>query len=57
MNLDGESSTTVIEYADYKSVNGVLMPHKTILNAGPLTFNITVDTTEINGAVDLKDFE
>jgi hypothetical protein len=57
MNQDGESSTTVIEYADYKSVNGVLMPHKTILNAGPITFNITVETTEINGAVDLKDFE
>jgi hypothetical protein len=57
MNQGGESSTTVIEYADYKSVNGVLMPQKTILNAGPITFNITVETTEINGAVDLKDFE
>ena len=57
MNQGGESSTTVIEYADYKSVNGVLMPQKTMLNAGPITFNITVETTEINGAVDLKDFE
>ena len=57
MNQDGESSTTVIEYADYKSVNGVLMPHKTILNVGPMTLNISLDATEINGAVDLKDFE
>lgn len=56
-NQNGESNTTVIEYADYKSVNGVLMPQKTILNAGPITFNITVDTTEVNGTVDLKDFE
>jgi len=57
VNQGGESSTTVIEYAAYKSVNGVLMPQKTILNAEPFTFNITVDNTEINGAVDLKDFE
>ena len=57
MNQDGESSTTVIEYADYKSVNGVLMPHKTILNVGPMTLNISLDATEVNGAVDLKDFE
>jgi predicted Zn-dependent peptidase len=57
VNQDGESSTTVIEYADYKAVNGVLLPHKTILNVGPMTLNISLDTTEINGAVDLKDFE
>ena len=57
MNQDGESSTTVIEYADYKSVNGVLMPHKTILNVGPMTLNISLDATEVNGAMDLKDFE
>jgi hypothetical protein len=33
------------------------MPHKTILNVGPMTLNISLDATEINGAVDLKDFE
>lgn len=57
MNQNGESSTTVIEYSDYKSTNGLKMPQKTILNAGPITFNITVETTEVNGSVDLKDFE
>ena len=57
VNQNGESSTSVIEYADYKAVNGVLLPHKTILNVGPMTLNISLDSTEINGAVDLKDFE
>jgi predicted Zn-dependent peptidase len=57
INKDGESNTAISEYSDYKAVNGILFPHKTIANLGPLTLNITVDTLTINGKVDLKEFE
>ena len=57
INKDGESNTAISEYSDYKAVNGILFPHKTIANLGPLTLNITVDTLTINSKVDLKEFE
>lgn len=57
INKDGESNTAISEYSDYKAVNGILFPHKTIANLGPLTLNVTVENTVINGKVDLKEFE
>ena len=57
MNKDGESQTAITTYSDFKEVNGIKFPHKSIDNLGPLTLNITVDTLTINGKVDLKEFE
>ena len=57
MNKDGESQTAITTYSDFKEVNGIKFPHKSIANIGPLTLNITVDTLTINGKVDLKEFE
>ncbi len=57
MNKDGESQTAITTYSDFKEVNGIKFPHKSIANLGPLTLNITVDTLTINGKVDLKEFE
>ena len=57
MNKDGESQTAITTYSDFKEVNGIKFPHKSIANLGPLTLNITVDTLTINSKVDLKEFE
>ena len=56
VNENGESMTSVTEYSDYKEVSGVQLPHKSMVNLGPISFNVTVDSIDINGEVDLKDF-
>jgi len=56
VNNNGESMTSVTEYSDYKEESGILLPHKSVVNLGPITFNVTVNSVTINGEVDLKDF-
>lgn len=56
INNNGESMTSVAEYSDFKAINGINFPHQSMVNLGPISFSISVDSIIINGAVDLKDF-
>lgn len=56
MNQNGESNTAISQYSDYKEVNGIKFPHKTIATVGPLTLNVTIDEININGKIDFKEF-
>lgn len=56
INNNGESMTSVAEYSDFKAINGINFPHQSMVNLGPISFSISVDSILINGAVDLKDF-
>ena len=51
--VQGQSSTTTFEYADYKAVNGINVPYSVTIS-GPMPAPIVMKATEIkiNGAVD-----
>lgn len=51
--VQGQSSTTTFEYADYKTVNGINVPYSVTIS-GPMPAPIVMKATEIkiNGAVD-----
>lgn len=49
----GQTVTVVTDFADYKKVEGVLIPHQmTITGAMPMPLKMTVTSAEINGTVD-----
>jgi len=52
-SLTDESSTT---YSDYQEVGGILMPHKTIQEAGPQRVEMRVDNVEINSGLESSFF-
>jgi predicted Zn-dependent peptidase len=51
--MQGQSSTTIFEYADYKSVNGINVPYAVTIS-GPMPTPIVMKATDIkiNGTVD-----
>ena len=49
----GQSVTVITDFADYKEVDGVMIPHQwTISGVMPMPLKMTLDTVEINGEVD-----
>ena len=52
-DVQGQSSTTTFEYADYKVVNGISVPYSVTIS-GPMPAPIVMKATDIkvNGAVD-----
>lgn len=44
----GESNEVLTTYADYKAVNGVLIPHKVVLSVGEMAFNGVIKSVTVN---------
>lgn len=53
---EGESIEVTTNYSDYKAVNGVLFPHKILLNQGEMSFDMTIKTITVKSSVDIKPF-
>jgi hypothetical protein len=53
MGADGQPSVQTIEIADYKSVNGVLIPHTlTVSGVFPVPFKVVIAEAKVNAGVD-----
>lgn len=54
----GQTVTVVTDYADYKKVEGVLIPHQlTITGAMPMPLKMTVTSAQVNGTIDPGTFD
>ncbi|MFZ2899576.1 MAG: pitrilysin family protein [Saprospiraceae bacterium] len=54
----GQTVTVVTDFADYKKVEGVMIPHQmTITGAMPMPLKMTVTNAEINGTIDPAAFD
>ena len=52
-----ESNSATSEYSDYRVVNGLMFPHQSVINAGPMTFTMKVESITFNGKVKVADFQ
>lgn len=54
----GQTITVVTDFADYKKVEGVMIPHQmTITGAMPMPLKMTLTSAEINGTIDPAAFD
>ena len=56
-NVMGQESTANTDYADYKEVSGVKIPHKVTVYLGPQALDFTVSKVVINEGVTAEDFK
>lgn len=52
MELMGNSQTTIIKMGDYKTVDGILFPHKSIMSLGPQEVEFITQSIELNNTLD-----
>ena len=52
----GQSVTSITDFSDYKEINGVMMPQKMKVTAGPQILDFTMTDTKINEGVTAEDF-
>ena len=57
IDSQGQKLTQVSDYSDYKSVNGIMMPHTRTISAGPQVITFTASEIKINEGVSKKDFK
>lgn len=57
VSQDGETQTTTVTYGDYKNHGGFMLPGTMVMNAGPMTFNGTVKTYELNGDINWDEYK
>jgi len=49
---DGQTATIITDYGEYKSVNGVMIPHtQTVTGFFPMPLELKIDQVEVNGTV------
>ena len=53
----GESFTATTEYDEYLPVKGLLFPHKSVMNAGEITFTMKMDEIKVNAKVNVADYQ
>jgi predicted Zn-dependent peptidase len=53
----GESFTATTEYDEYLPVKGLLFPHKSVMNAGEITFTMKTEEIKVNAKVNVADFQ
>jgi len=53
----GQSITSITDFSDYKEVNGVLMPQKMKITAGPQVLEFNMTETKVNEGVTVEDFK
>ena len=52
----GQSITSVVDYSNYKEVDGVMMPYTMKVTAGPQSFTFETTEVKINEGVTDEDF-
>ena len=57
IDSQGQKLTQISDYSDYKSVNGIMMPHTRTISAGPQVITFTASEIKINEGVSKKDFK
>ncbi len=50
--IQSVSDMSLSTYSDYREVSGIMVPHKTVQQAGPQTVEMTVDEISINSGLD-----
>jgi hypothetical protein len=53
----GNSQTNVVKMNDYKEVNGILFPHKTVMSMGPQEIELITQNIELNTEIDSEIFK
>ncbi len=53
----GETSSSNVEYRDFKEVNGLLFPHEMSQVVGSMSLTVVVNSIEINKPIDDKKFQ
>ena len=53
----GQSITQLTDISDYKDIDGILMPHTKVINAGPQIITFSASEIKINEGVSKKDFK
>lgn len=53
----GQKITQITDISDYRSVNGIQMPHKKVITAGPQIITFDASEIKINEGVSKKDFK
>jgi hypothetical protein len=57
MELMGNSQTTTTKLGEYKEVEGLLFPHRTVLLMGPQEVAFDATLIELNPAIDPQIFK
>ncbi len=57
MEQMGQTIESITTYADYKVVEGVMMPHKISLQTGPQNFEMTIDEIMVNQDIPAEKFQ
>ncbi|TCK67999.1 putative Zn-dependent peptidase [Winogradskyella wandonensis] len=52
----GQSITSITDFSDYKEVNGVMMPQKMTITAGPQVLELNMTEVKVNEGVSAEDF-
>jgi len=57
MEMMGQSMNNIVEFKDYKEVDGIKFPHVTKIDAGMQKMDFTVKEIQINKNVSDEDFK
>ena len=57
VEIMGNSQTNVVKMNDYKEVNGILFPHKTVMSMGPQEIELITQNIELNAEIDSETFK
>jgi hypothetical protein len=53
----GNSQTNVVKMNDYKEVNSILFPYKTVMSMGPQEIELITQNIELNTEIDSEIFK
>ena len=57
VEIMGNSQTNVVKMNDYKEVNGILFPYKTVMSMGPQEIELNTQNIELNAEIDSEVFK
>ena len=57
VEIMGNSQTNVVKMNDYKEVNGILFPYKTVMSMGPQEIELITQNIELNTEIDSEIFK
>ena len=57
VEIMGNSQTNVVKMNDYKEVNSILFPYKTVMSMGPQEIELIIQNIELNAEIDSEIFK
>jgi zinc protease len=55
--VNGQQMETTVDYADFKSVNGIYFPFSAIISTGQISLKSNISSIDVNVKASLKEFE